>query len=148
MIVIKNDLNNVSGGRISLRSPVIFKGIEKEEDMIGGLFLKIENNDPTTIKLYYDDQKRGFDSDDDVYMSEWVYDIDSGSVECVDSGSYMSYRRLNESFIPINIKNLQTETESEYMIRIAKKLLKESEAVKRLGKLEKAMDRKRKFPQF
>ena len=148
MIVIKNDLNNVSGGRISLRSPVIFKGIEKEEDMIGGLFLRIENNDTDTIELYYDDQKRGFDSDDDVYMSEWRYGIDSGSIKRVDSGSYMGYRRLNESYIPINIKKLQTETDSGYMIRVAKKLLKESEAVKRLGKLEKVMDRKAKFPQF
>lgn len=148
MIVIKNDLNNVSGGRISLRSPVIFKGIEKEEDMIGGLFLRIANDNPDTIELYYDDQKRGFDSDDDVYMSEWRYDIDSGSIKCVDSGSYMGYRRLNENFVPINIKKLKNESESEYVIRVAKKLLKESEAVKRLGKLEKAMDRKRKFPQF
>lgn len=148
MIVIKNDLNNVSGGRISLRSPVIFKGIEKEEDMIGGLFLRIANNNPDTIELYYDDQKRGFDSDDDVYMSEWRYDIDSNSISCVDSGSYMSYKRLNEVFVPINIKKLKAESESEYVIRVAKKLLKESEAVKRLGKLEKVMDKKGKFPQF
>lgn len=148
MIVIKNDLNNVSGGRISLRSPVIFKGIEKEEDMIGGLFLRIANDNPDTIELYYDDQNRGFDSDDDVYMSEWRYDIDSNSINCVDSGSYMSYKRLNEVFVPINIKKLKNESESEYVIRIAKKLLKESEAVKRLGKLEKVMDKKAKFPQF
>lgn len=148
MIVIKNDLNNVSGGRISLRSPVIFKGIEKEEDMIGGLFLRVENNDTDTVVFYYDDQNRGFDSDDDVYMSEWRYDIDSNSISCVDSGSYMGYKKLNEVFVPINIKKLKAESESEYVIRVAKKLLKESEAVKRLGKLEKAMDRKGKFPQF
>lgn len=148
MIVIKNDLNNVSGGRISLRSPVIFKGIEKEEDMLGDLFLRIENTDPATIIFYYDDQIRGFDSDDDVYMSEWRYDIDNNSISCVDSGSYMGYRRLNENFIPINIKKLKDESESEYVMRVAKKLLKESEAVKRLGKLEKVMDRKAKFPQF
>lgn len=148
MIVIKNDLNNVSGGRISLRSPVIFKGIEKEEDMMGDLFLRIENNDPDTIVFYYDDQNRGFDSDDDVYMSEWRYDIDSNSISCVDSGSYMGYKRLNENFVPINIKRLKGESDSEYVIRVSKKLLKESEAVKRLGKLEKVMDKKAKFPQF
>lgn len=148
MIVIKNDLNNVSGGRISLRSPVIFKGIEKEEDMIGGLFLKIESDRDDTIVFYYDDQNRGFDSDDDVYMSEWRYDMDNNSIRCVDSGSYMGYKRLNENFVPINIKKLKGESDSEYVIRVSKKLLKESEAVKRLGKLEKVMDRKAKFPQF
>ncbi|MDN6182697.1 MAG: hypothetical protein L0I92_08110 [Staphylococcus equorum] len=148
MIVIKNDLNNVSGGRISLRSPFIFKGIEKEEDMIGDLFLRIESTNDDSIVFYYDDQNRGFDSDDDVYMSEWRYDIDNNSISCVDSGSYMGYKRLNEVFVPINIKRLKGESDSEYVIRVAKKLLKESEAVKRLGKLEKVMDKKAKFPQF
>lgn len=148
MIVIKSDLNNVSGGRISLRSPFIFKGIEKEEDMIGDLFLRIESTNDDSIVFYYDDRNRGFDSDDDVYMSEWRYDIDSNSISCVDSGSYMGYKRLNEVFVPINIKRLKGESDSEYVIRVSKKLLKESEAVKRLGKLEKVMDKKAKFPQF